>query len=58
MTREQALIIAKLVYADVSRTIEDWEEEGHNGELINCHWDECISVDDHLFRGHELRDIL
>jgi len=56
MNREQALIVAKLAYKDMMKVVLDWEETGDNGELVNFHWDECISVDEWLFHTFELRD--
>lgn len=52
-TREEKLEIARKAYQEIIYVINKWENE--SGLDIGCHWDECISVDDELFHGHELR---
>lgn len=46
------LAIAKLAYKEISEVIERLEAT----EIIHAHWDECITVDEELFHGHQLRD--
>ena len=45
------LKIAKIAYKEIMRVIESFENDG-----ICFHWDECISVDDEIFHGHEMRE--
>lgn len=52
--RLQKLQIAKWAYADIKAAIDKWE--GSVALQIIAHWDECITVEDELFHGHELRE--
>lgn len=49
------LRIARMAYKQVKAAIE--AVEGRDTLIdIYCHWDECITVDDELFHGHQLRE--
>lgn len=52
-SREEKLKIARLAYIDIMHVIDYWEN--HTIDEIHCHWDECITVEDELFHGPELR---
>ena len=54
MNREQKLAIAKIAYREIQDAIKKFEDE--KSFEICAHWDECITVDDELFHGHELRE--
>lgn len=49
--RKLKLAIAKIAYKEIQAAIDKFE-----GKFIHAHWDECITVDDELFHGHELRE--
>lgn len=51
-SREDRLKIARVAYKEVKKAIERSESRGD----ILHHWDECITIDDELFHGHELRE--
>lgn len=51
MNREQKLKIAREGYRKVQGAIEEVEAAG----VCRCHWDECMTVDDEFFHGHELK---
>lgn len=46
--------LAKAAYRDIRAVMDKWEGR-ENLIDICCHWDECITVDDTLFHGHQLR---
>lgn len=52
-TYELKLAIAKLVYNEIIAVVNKFENSGLD---IRAHWDECISVDDELFQGRQLRE--
>lgn len=52
VTDEQKGEIAKMAYKKMKEAIEDLEGNGLN---ISVHWDECITVEDLLFIGYELK---
>ena len=52
-TYDLKLAIAKIAYKEIRAAIDKFED---NGLDICAHWDECISVDDELFHGHQLRE--
>jgi hypothetical protein len=53
MNREEKLHIARLAYQDISAAISKFESQE---DFDFCaHWDECISVDDEMFYGRELK---
>lgn len=54
MTYQEKLKVAKCCYRAVKSAIE-WSETAFGVEVF-CHWDECITVDDELFHGHQLRE--
>ncbi len=52
----QRRAIARLAYKEIREVMDKWESLGEYGYLpLMCHWDECITVDDTLFHGHQLR---
>lgn len=50
---DRKLRIAKEAYRQIKAAINSFEEQD---TCICAHWDECISVDDELFHGHQLRE--
>jgi len=54
MDRDQKLRIAKMAYREIEEAIKKYEDQQE--VLIRAHWDECITVDDELFHGPELRE--
>jgi len=51
---EKKLRIAKFAYKEIMETCNELQRHFDND--ICFHWDECISVDDELFHGHQLRE--
>ncbi len=52
-TYKLKFLIAKIAYQEIKAVIDKFE----NSELDICaHWDECISVDEELFHGRQLRE--
>jgi hypothetical protein len=51
----QKRVITRLAYKEVRDVMEKWERLETGNIFICFHWDECITVDDVLFHGHQLR---
>jgi len=54
VNREEKLKIAKMAYKEIMQSIQKFESQ--ESFFFCAHWDECISVDDELFHGHELNE--
>ncbi len=54
MDYSQKLQIARWAYRDIKVAIERWENDYKHIQVL-AHWDECITVDDELFHGYQLR---
>ena len=48
------LRIAKLAYKEVQAAMDKFQRDGTLIDVL-FHWDECITVDDELFHGFQLR---